>query len=72
MFDSIRNFFPDWEQVKPGNWSEHGKVLQYGVGDRDFIEIGLYREPMDGGEYEGSYTLQIFDGDNVIFCAMVE
>ena len=70
--DSVKKMFPDWEKLQPTDWSEHGIFLQYGNDDRDFIEVGLYREPMDGGEYEGTYTLQIFDGDDVIFCSMVE
>lgn len=67
---NIKTAFPDWNNIAPGEWSEHGSLLYYGPGH--FVEIGLYREPLDGDEYAGSYTLQIFDGDEVIFCAKVE
>ena len=68
--ESVKEMFPDWEEIKPGEWSYNGKILTYGEGH--FVEIGLYREPMDNTEYAGRYTLQIFDGDEVIFCADVE
>ena len=68
--DSVKEMFPDWAGIEPGNWSTHHKVLTYGLGHT--LEIGLYREPMDSGEYAGRYTLQIFDGDEVIFCADVD
>lgn len=68
--DSIKEMFPDWKYIRPGNWSAHGRKLDYGLGH--FIEIGLYREPLDSGEYAGRYTLHIFDGDEVIFCADVD
>lgn len=80
--DTVKEMFPDWADIKPGSWSEFGKILDYGLGHS--IEIGLYREPI--GElgrvatdeeaedciYDGRYTLQIFDGDDVIFCADVD
>ena len=62
----IKEMFPDWEEIEYGNWSKHGKILEYKPGR--YLEIGLYREPIDGTEYDGTYTLQIFDGDDVIFC----
>lgn len=69
--DSVKKMFPDWNRIKPGNWSNYGRILEYGAGH--YIEIGLYREPLDvDSEYAGSYTLQIFDGDDVIFCSMVD
>jgi len=68
--DSVKEMFPDWESIKPGDWSKYGKILYYGLGH--FIEIGLYKEPMENEEYAGTYTLQIFDGDDVIFCAKVD
>lgn len=80
--DSVKEMFPDWATIEPGNWSAHGKVLTYGAGQ--MLEIGLYREPIDtlgrvATDYEadigicdGRYTLQVFDGDEVIFCADVD
>ena len=68
--DSVKEMFPDWAEIEPGFWSEFSRRLTYGAGH--FLEIGLYREPMDSGEYSGRYTLQIFDGDEVIFCADVD
>ena len=68
--NSIKEMFPDWSQIEPGCWSHYNKVLQY---SRSFnVEIGLYREPMDGSEIAGTYTLQIFDGDDVICCRTVD
>ena len=67
---SIREFFSDWATIQPGSWSVNGRKLPY-ANDR-YVEIGLYREPADNGEYAGSYTLHIFDGDDVIFCQKVE
>lgn len=68
--DSVKEMFPDWAEIEPGNWSAYGKCLDYGASHT--LEIGLYREPMDNDEYAGRYTLQIFDGDDVIFCADVD
>lgn len=69
---SIKAMFPDWESVEPAEWSHNGRLFQYGKNEKEFIEVGLYREPMDGGEYAGTYTLQVFDGDSVIACHTVE
>ena len=79
--DSVKEMFPDWAEIKPGEWSRYGRILTYGLGHE--IEIGLYREPIgelgrvatddeaDDCIYDGRYTLHIFDGDDVIFCADV-
>ena len=68
--DSVKEMFPDWAEIEPGMWSVYSKCLTYGAGHT--LEIGLYREPLDNDEYAGRYTLQIFDGDEVIFCADVD
>ena len=80
--DSVKEMFPDWAEIKPGDWSGYHKALTYGLGHT--LEIGLYREPIDElgriatdeeadiGIYDGRYTLQVFDGDDVIFCADVD
>ena len=68
----IKLLFPDWKEVKFGEWSENGRILKYGHQEKDFIEIALLREPMDDKEYAGTYTLHIFDGDEVVLCRTVE
>ena len=68
--DSVKEMFPDWAEIEPGMWSIYSKCLTYGLGHD--LEIGLYREPLDNGEYAGRYILQIFDGDEVIFYADVD
>jgi len=80
--DSVKEMFPDWAEIEPGNWSQYHKTLDYGLGHT--LEIGLYREPIDTlgrvatddeadcGIYDGRYTLEILDGDEVIFCADVD
>ena len=71
----IQDLFPDWEDIKPGEWSKHNKFIDYsgGYGDKGKIEIGLYREPLnEDKEISGTYTLQIFDRDDVIVCRTVE
>ena len=70
--EQIKRQFPDWESIEPGNWSKHPIILTYGCSLYEYIEIGLYREPMDNEEYAGAYTLQGFNGDNVVFCVMVQ
>ena len=65
--EQIKKQFPDWESIKPGEWSKHPIMLQYGCSPYEYIEIGLYREPEDE-----SYTLQGFNGDEVCFCVGVQ
>ena len=67
---SIEEMFPDWQEIPLGEWSKYGKIIAY-VADKK-VEVGLYHEPLDSGEYADTYTLQIFDGDEVIFCHQVE
>ena len=69
---NIRECFPDWEEMKCGEWSKHGKTIRYGSGEWDFIEIGLYKEPSDGSETSESYTLHIFNGEEVAVCQTVD
>ena len=70
--EKITKQFPDWKELEPGNWSAHSIFFQYGEDDIDSIEVGLYREPLDEDkEIAGTYTLQGFDGDDVIFCHTV-
>ena len=67
MHKSIKEMFPDWKEIGYEKWSSYGKVLHYkdDLFRNCCLEIGLYKE------YDGSYTLQIFDNDNVIFCETV-
>ena len=68
-----KEMFPDYETIKPGEWSNHNQTITCidGNGERTSVEIGLYREPNDGGEYANTLTLQIFDGDNVLLSYQV-
>lgn len=59
--------FPKWKELKPGEWCKPSFDPFIGK-----LEIGLYREPLDCGEYSGTYTLHIFDGDDVPYCRMVD
>lgn len=75
MQSIIQELFPDWEEMKPGEWSKCGKIIDYfdGYKDKDKIEIGLYREPLENdAEIAGTYTLQIFNGDDVVICCTVK
>ena len=65
MPDKINEMFPDWKEIKLGEWSQNAKQIEYQPGR--WLEIGLYREPDDG-----TYTLQIFDVDDIIFCQTVD
>lgn len=53
-------------ETEPGNWCVPAFDNTFLYNGR-VIEVGLYREPDDG-----SYTLQVFSGDDVIFCEAVE
>lgn len=70
--EQIKKQFKDWKTMKPGEWSNHPIVLHYGCSPYEYIEIGLYREPEDNDEYAGTYTLQGFNGDDVLFSVMVQ
>lgn len=53
--------------VKPGNWCIPLVNNVFNTPDGKDIEIGVYREPDDG-----TYTLQIFDGDDVVMCKTIK
>ena len=61
--EDIPRWFPDKETIEPGKWSD-------ACFDQGDIQIGLYREPEEKWEYGwyGPYTIQIFNGDDVIAC----
>ena len=65
---NVKEIFIDWKELNPGEWSSHPIILRYGKGKWDYIEIGLYREPMEGNDYPGTYTLQTFNGEYTIDC----
>lgn len=71
-FEDIIRQFPDWYRINKGEWSEHSILIHYGNDTNDYIDIGLYREPDSEGEIKGTYTLQGFDGDDVVICHTVE
>lgn len=60
--------FPSWRCTAPGEWADEGFILQYGPGDKDYIEISLYHEATPEEDGIDPYTLHIFDGDEVIAC----
>ena len=70
--EQIKLQFPDWETLQPGEWSKHPIILHYGSSPYEYIEIGLYREPQENNEYYGTYTLQGFNGDEVLFAVTVQ
>lgn len=70
MILKLKDLFPDYKEIAPGNWSENC-VRTFAVDEGKYIEIGLYREPLDE-EYAGTLTLQIFLGDDVVLCEQVE
>ena len=70
--ESVISQFPDWYRMNKGEWSEHSIIIRYGSDKWDYIDIGLYREPDTEGEIKGTYTLQGFDGEDVVICHTVE
>ena len=66
-YRNIKEMFPDWKNLDKGSWSEYAEIIEYGFNNNgdmcNKLEIGLYREPNDG-----KYTLQIFNGDDVVVC----
>ena len=61
MVMNIKDYFPDWKSIDKNEWGDN-TIIEYGNNGNKFIEIGLYREE------DGKYTLQIFNGDDVILC----
>ena len=53
--------------VNPGNWCIPLVDNCFDTPDGRVIEIGVYRESDDG-----SYTLQIFDNDDVVVCTTID
>lgn len=66
--ESFAEHFPQAGNTLPGQWCENGFVVEC---ENSKVEIGVYREPNNGGEYAGTLTLQIFQGDEVIFCERI-
>lgn len=65
---SFAEHFPNACETLPGEWCTDGFTIQC---EHSKVEIGVYREPNNGKEYAGTLTLQIFRGDDVIFCEMI-
>lgn len=61
MVMNIKDYFPDWKSIDKDEWGDN-TIIEYGNNGNKFIEIGLYREE------DGRYTLQIFNGEDVILC----
>ena len=53
--------------VNPGNWCIPLVDNYFDTLDGRVIEIGVYRELDDG-----SYTLQMFDNDDVVVCTTID
>lgn len=70
ILSNVKVQFPDAASLKPGEWSEFGQEFAYANGH--YIEVGLYREPIDDSEYAGHLTLHVFNGDEVLGCYDVE
>lgn len=64
--ENIADYFPDFAEMKPESWSLTPIVIRYDT-DRKPLEIGLYREAKTG-----EYVIQIFNGDDVVFCHTVD
>ena len=68
--NTIKEMFPDWNMMSPGDWSKHGIIIPC---KNRKIEIGLYREEIDPeNEYSETFTFQIFSGDDVVVCEEVD
>ena len=72
--EALRFLFPDIDKMKCGWWSDHF----YECADcartntvQQRMLVGLYREPEGSGEYAGTFTLQGYIGDDVIFAKTV-
>ena len=69
--ENVNMMFPDWNRLKKGEWSSYPKRFYYpwytvdGIQCKNSVEINLYRESEP--EMNGTYSLIIFDEDDVIF-----
>lgn len=66
--EGFRMHFPHAGETLPGNWCRDGFAVKC---ENATVEIGVYREPESNTEYAGTLTLQIFQGDDVIFCGRI-
>lgn len=67
--DKVQPLFTSAKDTPPGNWCREHILIQ--CADTK-IEIGAYRESENNSEYAGTLTLQIFAGDDVIFCEKID
>ena len=58
--DDILKNTPDYYKIPCGEWSKHAFYFQYGSEEHDFIEVHVFREE------DGTHTLMVSDGDEVI------
>ena len=61
----VKEFFKDWKEINYGEWSRFAFTLDLGG---KYLDVMLYREPFENDEYAGTYTIQVFLGDEVMFC----
>lgn len=64
----VKEYFKDWEKINYGEWSQYAFTLC--LGDK-YLDIMLYHEPLENEDYAGTYTIQAFIGDEVVFCYTV-
>lgn len=76
IFNTAKNLFPDWDEISIGQWSFYGFNLNVEDNDEiNRIEFGLFHE-WETSNYsfetksipKKDITLNIFMGDNIIFC----
>lgn len=61
---NIKKVFPDWYEIEPGEWSKNAQTIDYeSDGEKGRLNIGLFREVCENRRF----TLQISDGDEIIF-----
>ena len=65
---NIKNLFKSAKNTPPGEWCREHVLVQC---EDTLVEMSVFREPDDGGENAGTLTLQIFAGDDVIFCERI-
>ena len=65
LSELVHAIFPDCDSIKPGEWSQYMQEIEL---NNDVFQIGVYREPLNGDEYEGTLSLQAALADIVIFC----
>ena len=66
---NIKKVFPDWNKIEPGEWSKNAQTIDYvSDGKKGRLNINLFREVCENKRF----TLQISDGDEIIFQKDIE